>query len=289
MIDSGRLPADRARRANSALPAWMALGGAIVVLHAAGGVLPAPPLGTPSAWSTWMVGRDPVVVAFGLVRLLGLGAAWYSVAVSAIGVGLRLVSARHLASLVDHVTAVPLRRLVSTTVAVAISAAPIGTTAAHALTPAGAVSVETVSVETVSVETVPVETVPTEAVTATTEAPPPTITMHLESPAATAGPPVAQASPPQPSPATTTPAPEAPPPTSGSATAAAEATWTVRPGQCFWSIAEAELSRAWGRAPTSAEIVPYWHRLIEANRSALADPANADLIFAGQVFALPAP
>jgi len=270
VIDSGCLPADQGRRATTALPAWTALGAAIVVLHAAGGVLPAPPLGAPSAWSTWTVGRDPVVVAFGLVRLLGLGAAWYSVAVSAVGVGLRLVSAPHLASLVDHVTAVPLRRLVSTTVAVAMSAAPIATTAAHALTPAGAV--------------------PTEVVTATTETPPPTITMHLEPPAATGGPPPALASRPQPSPTTSTPAPEAlPPPATGSSAAAPEATWTVRPGQCFWSIAEAELSRAWGRPPTAAEIVPYWHRLIEANRSALADPANADLIFAGQVFALPAP
>gem|GEM_PF-1038036 len=251
VIPGARLAAGRPPA--SAVPAWVALTVALVVLHAAGGALPAPPLGAPSAWSQWVAGRDPVVVAFGLVRLLGLGAAWYSVAVSAVGVGLRLISARHLACLVDRVTVVPLRRLVATTVAVVVSVAPAGT-AAHALTSAVAVA-------------------------ATTEAPPPTITMHLESPA-DAGPPAPPdaappAAAPQVSPATTTPA--------------SDATWTVRSGQCFWSIAESELSRAWGRRPTAAEIVPYWHRLIEANRSALADPGNADLIFAGQVFALPEP
>ena len=60
-------------------------------------------------------------------------------------------------------------------------------------------------------------------------------------------------------------------------------------GDCFWTIADDLLHRAWGRAPTDAEIVPYWLRLIEANRAELADPGNADLIFPGQVFAVPTP
>lgn len=66
-------------------------------------------------------------------------------------------------------------------------------------------------------------------------------------------------------------------------------TWTVKPGQCFWSIAEDVLRTARGRAVTDAEIVPYWHTLIEKNRSRLADRSNPDLIFPGQVFAVPAP
>jgi nucleoid-associated protein YgaU len=65
--------------------------------------------------------------------------------------------------------------------------------------------------------------------------------------------------------------------------------WTVQPGECFWTIAEDVLQRAWGRAPTDAEIVPYWQRLIEANRSELADPANPHLIFPDQVFRVPPP
>ncbi|MEA2902553.1 MAG: resuscitation-promoting factor RpfA [Actinomycetota bacterium] len=63
--------------------------------------------------------------------------------------------------------------------------------------------------------------------------------------------------------------------------------YTVVSGDCFWTIADDLLHRTWGRAPTDAEIVPYWLRLIEVNRSELADPGNADLIFPGQVFTVP--
>ncbi len=65
--------------------------------------------------------------------------------------------------------------------------------------------------------------------------------------------------------------------------------YTVVPGDCFWTIADDLLHRAWGRAPTDAEIVPYWLRLIDANRAELADPQNADLIFPAQVFTVPTP
>lgn len=42
-----------------------------------------------------------------------------------------------------------------------------------------------------------------------------------------------------------------------------------------------------GRSPSTREIAPYWLRLIEANRSALPDPDNPSLIFAGERIALP--
>jgi nucleoid-associated protein YgaU len=79
------------------------------------------------------------------------------------------------------------------------------------------------------------------------------------------------------------------PPSTAAAAAGDAATWTVRPGECFWSIADDVLARAWGRRPTDAEIVPYWHVLIEQNRALLADRANADLIFPSQVFTVPPP
>lgn len=65
-------------------------------------------------------------------------------------------------------------------------------------------------------------------------------------------------------------------------------TWEVQPGQHFWAVAEQVLADAWARRPEDREIVEYWRTLIEANRSLLADPANADLLFAGQVLILPA-
>jgi hypothetical protein len=64
-------------------------------------------------------------------------------------------------------------------------------------------------------------------------------------------------------------------------------TWVVMPGEHLWGIATAVLRDAWGRAPSDAEVVPYWRALIE-RRSALVEPANADLILPGQRFTLPA-
>ena len=63
----------------------------------------------------------------------------------------------------------------------------------------------------------------------------------------------------------------------------------MAPGECFWSIADQVLARAWDRAPSDGEIVPYWRTLIETNRAALADPANPDLVYPGQTFTVPPP
>jgi nucleoid-associated protein YgaU len=65
-------------------------------------------------------------------------------------------------------------------------------------------------------------------------------------------------------------------------------TWVVRHGDHFWAIAEHTLATSWGRAPADSEVLPYWRELVERNREALADRENADLIFPGQIFVLPA-
>ncbi len=266
MSDSGRRPVRQARR-GVVLVSWLALGAAVLTLHAAGGALPSPPLSAPSQWSQWMVGRDPVVVAFGVVRILSLGVAWYGVAVTAAGVGLRLVSARHLAGIVDRVTVVPLRRLVAATVTVGISVSTLGAPAtAGAVTAAGASSTSTSTTIVGGALAGPVE-------------PTATITMHRVDAADTA--------PPAAAPSRVAPDVPAVPPVRTGGGPAPTTTWTVEPGQCFWSIAHAQLERAWSREPTVAEIVPYWQRLIEANRAVLGDPHNADLVFPGQVFTLP--
>lgn len=85
------------------------------------------------------------------------------------------------------------------------------------------------------------------------------------------------------------PADQAPAPAQAPDPDPAASVWTVRPGECFWSMADQVLHRAWGRAPTEQEIVPYWRKLIAANRNALADPANPDLVFPGQSFTIPVP
>jgi LysM domain len=81
------------------------------------------------------------------------------------------------------------------------------------------------------------------------------------------------------------PAPGAP---AAAPTPAQPATWTVEPGDSFWSIAEEVLAETWGRPPTDAEIDPYWRALIAANRDRISS-GNPDLVFPGQEFVLPPP
>ena len=81
--------------------------------------------------------------------------------------------------------------------------------------------------------------------------------------------------------------PPAAPPTF--AAIAPTATCSVARGDHFWKIAQRVLSERWGRPPTNAELVPYWHRLIDANRQSLRDPSNPNRIYVNQVFVLPEP
>ncbi len=63
-------------------------------------------------------------------------------------------------------------------------------------------------------------------------------------------------------------------------------THTVVTGDTFWSIAEDTL-RARGGVVSEADVVPYWHTLIDANRPRLRAPDAPDLIYPGQIFVLP--
>jgi nucleoid-associated protein YgaU len=66
-------------------------------------------------------------------------------------------------------------------------------------------------------------------------------------------------------------------------------TWTVAPGDHLWSIATRVLAEGWGRAPSDAEVAPYWEQVVGVNRDRLADPADPDLLFPGQVLVVPRP
>ena len=71
------------------------------------------------------------------------------------------------------------------------------------------------------------------------------------------------------------------------ASGAGPATWTVRPGDDFWSIADAVVA---GRAPTprsERDVAAYWTRLIEANWGRLPRPGDPDLLFPGDSVVLP--
>ncbi len=77
-------------------------------------------------------------------------------------------------------------------------------------------------------------------------------------------------------------------PTSNGEVASAR-TWTVRPGDSLWSIAESALAAAWGQPADARELAHYWWRVVEANRASLPIPANPDLLFPGDEVVVPPP
>jgi hypothetical protein len=235
---------------------WMGgLGAAALALQWAGrGPLAAPPLTEPAQWPAWLDGRDPLIAAFSILRIVALGGLWYLVAVSLLGAGLRAAGAASLIRVTDRFTIGPVRRMLAGSVSLGLAASGVMAVAAPAMRlPAAVAQTSTTS-------------------TSTTTVPPATVTMHRLGPeepvTATPVPRVTQISPPAP---------------------AATDRWTVRPGECFWTIADDVLATHLGRSPTDAEIVPYWRRLIEANRAELAHRDNPDLVFPAQVFVVPAP
>jgi hypothetical protein len=229
------------------------LAAAALALQWAGhGPLAAPPLSEPARWAAWIEGRDPLVAAFSILRILALGGLWYLGAVTLLGTGLRAAGAASLVRVTDRFTIGPVRRMLAGSVSLGLAASGVVAVAAPAIR-------------------LPAAMAQTSTTTSTTGVPPATVTMHRLGPAE----PIVVAPVPQVTQlATPAPAPDR---------------WAVKPGECFWTIAEDVLAQHLGRAPTDAEIVPYWRRLIEANRAELAHPDNPDLIFPAQVFVVPAP
>lgn len=279
-------------RARLALVAWLGAVVAVVIgLRLAGhGQLAPPPLSRPAALAAWVGSRDPVVAAIAIVRVIALWLALYVLVTGTAGVLFRVVRAPQLAAMADRVTPALVRRLLVAAASVSVAtagpgtavfagAAPVpvaaaapfgaGTTALVAAAPAPSSS--STSTSSTSSTTMPARTTPTMRLLAPGETPPDVAVPSVAQvpPAAAVGPQPVQ---------TPRQLPSAPP-----------TTWTVKRGECFWSIAEDVLVRAWGRDVSDAELVPYWRVLIDANRATLVDPQNADLIYPGQVFTVPTP
>ncbi len=225
------------------------------------GQLATPPLTEPGRWPAWLEGRDPVMAAFGLLRVVALSGLWYLAGITLLGAVLRVVGAASLIRVTDRFTIGPVRRMLAGSVSLGLAASGVLAVAAPAMRlPVAAAQTSTTST------------------TVVTSIPPATVTMHRLGPAER--------------PAPVAPAglvPQVPTPAPAPAPATTPERRTVVPGECFWSIAEDVLAARLGRAPTDAEIVPYWQRLIEANRSELAHRDNPDLIFPAQSFVIPAP
>jgi hypothetical protein len=62
----------------------------------------------------------------------------------------------------------------------------------------------------------------------------------------------------------------------------------VAPREHLWSIARQALAERLGRDPTDAELVPYWRRVCDWNRSTLRS-GDVDLVFPGELVEVPWP
>jgi len=313
-------------RATSALAAWLAcLLIAVVVLHAVGGRLAPPPLSSLDGARTWLEQRQPVDVAFAVLRMVVLALGWYLVAVTVVSVVARLLRLAAVVTVVDVVTVPSVRRLVNAALGLSLVATGYPGLAAAAESPPPAVEImrrlpddgpgapgavalpEPSPTPTVIMRRLPDQQpggqppVPSSPKPAPTPATPPAPTSEAPAAAPTAErpsatlpsptPPATQPSPPSP-PSPTTPSPprrEPTPAPTPPAPSPAPGSWPIRPGDHFWAVAEQVLAVAWGRPPTDAEMLPYWRTLVEANRSGLPDPANPDLLFPGQSLTVPTP
>jgi hypothetical protein len=243
---------------------WMALAAAIALWLLGRGALATPPVDSWTEFQRWLGDRSTAAAAIAALRATAMVAACY------LGVATALTIAANVAS-IDHLDRI-VRSLVPRSVRPLIGLA-VGAGMATA-----AVSV-----------TVPRDTAPTRIATITLEAPTDaTATMYYvtasEPPAS-----IVTTLAPSTSPSTTlTPLPIVTPTTMPSAAPTpAPLMWTIAPGEHLWAVARETLADSWLRAPTDAEVTPYWRQLIEINRSRLIDPTNADYVLAGQTFLLP--
>lgn len=217
------------------------------------GSLAAPPLlaGT-GALRRWLEARDAAAAIFALIRLGAAIVTWYLLATALAALALRMVGALRAATLLDAISLPASRALVQAVAGVSLAASAAGVAGALAGPgAAGAATGRAPSEQAVSMHSLPEE--PEGEVVMRRI---PDLPGHPDHPS-----------------------PQAPAP----------ASWTIRAGDHFWSVAEEMLGSAWGRRARDREITTYWRRLVEANRGRLIDAANDDLLIPGQVIELPAP
>lgn len=295
------------------------------LFHALGDGSLAPPPLDPSAWGAWIQGRDALVATMALLRLVVLGLCWYLVGVTTVGTAARLLRAARLTRLADALTLPIVRRLLQQTLGVVlattmVTAATGPSLAVPAASPAqvaagvgeDAAPVGTTAGSSGSDAAIPLPVPPwigmgtARGARAPLDGAPEVTLRGLPAPADAEGFPLpwripeADAPPDRDVPADTD-APDAaaaPPDRDAPADTSVPdvavrggdrdpTSHTVRSGESLWRIASHRLEVTFDRAPTDAEIVPYWRELIEVNRERLVDRDDPDLILPGQELLLP--
>lgn len=277
-------------RAAVRLVAWVAF---LVVVALAmdallRGALAPPSLTEPASWAGWASGRTPVEAAFAVLGLAMTILAWYLLVATVLVAAAQVGRAGRLVSVTEVLTLPVVRRavhamlglsLASSSVA-GLAAASVGAPSGRSawLTPAGT---DLVVAFAPSGESQPGERARSEGdiadeadeVGEVDEAP---IMRRLpDTEDADAG----------------YPPPTEPKPSQQATVdrGVGSGEWEVQPGDHLWSVAVRVLDDELGQPSSDDEVATYWRRLVEANLDRLADPANPDLIFPGQVLAVPDP
>ena len=275
-----------------ALAAWTA--GLVAVtrlLLAAGATSLAVPLASFDDLSAWASETPPADMAMAVLRLAAIAGAVYLLAVTVLATLAHLLRLRSAAALVESISPHAVRRLVTGGSGIGLV---VGGIVGGLPTPSLPVPPASTATATPTAQTVPPPPAPAEA--------PPTASMTRlpGSPVTPAGEPsgggpgpgtatMTRQDEPPPGSATMTrlgelgPVPSAAPPAPGIDPTA----WVVEPGDSFWSIAANVTAALDGSPADERTVTRYWHALIEANRSHLADPRNPDLLVPGQHLTVP--
>lgn len=262
------------------LAVWFGcLSGAVALLLWLGdGRLATPAVTSPAAWWSWANTDDPLTVTMGALRVLALGLAWYLTGVTSISVVARALRAARLVRIADALSFGPVRTLAQQAVGVSLAAGVLVTS----------FPVEPAAPRDASVDVAVM--IPVEAGTPGAAAAVPAV-LALREPApvpvpAPAGP---SAQPQQP--AVSQQAPSSAELVAPSEVAEASADTPrerqVRPGEHFWSIAEAEVADHLGRPGSEDEVLDHWEDLVAANADRLQVRGNPDLLLPGQRILLP--
>lgn len=286
-------------RGVAVLAAWTAgLVIAVRSLLAARSRSPAVPLTSLDDLPAWVSETPPTDMAVEVLRLGAIAAAVYLLAVTVLATAARLLRLRVAAQLVDSISPGAVRRVVARGSGLGLAVGGIvgGLPAPSLPAPSAVATIATAT--TAPPPTADREGRSTATMARVPDAPtagaaPGSANMvrlgaDAADPGATTVPPVEPpvGEPLQPGgrdPAVLPPPATPPPP------AIDPETWVVEPGDSFWSIALEVTAATDGSPADERTITRCWQRLVEINRSRLADPANPDLLVPGQRLAVPPP
>jgi nucleoid-associated protein YgaU len=252
-------------------------------LHSLGAGMLDVPVTSTEELSVWLDRTPPEVMALAVVRLGALGTGWY-LAVCTLALALaRPFGRTRLAGAAVRVTPAIVRRVVSSGGGLGLAAgallgalpSPTIATTALAPTPAAASPVE------------PMQSPGPETATMTRSAQdgPTAVMTRLRAGGGPPAPPARPAPGPDPAPAVAPVEARWAAPASSSPSRS----WVVETGDSFWSIAAETVSPSEDGEPSDRQVIGYWRRLVDANRTRLLDPGNPDLLVPGQVLLLPDP